>query len=76
MRVRARLPIGLLLLAVIAASGAGLMLAAVYGSTIFVIHPILPGALAYRMFPHETNWGAIWRGACAVVSAGLLAEAS
>lgn len=64
--------IGLLLLSVLFASNLVLMHTGVYGWTVFVVDPMLLGALASWTFPPETGFGGVWRGFCAVLAASAL----
>jgi hypothetical protein len=60
--------IGLLLLVALLASGVALMHTGIYGFTVFVVDPMLLGALACWTFPPETGFGAVSQGLCAVVA--------
>lgn len=73
MSLLARCLVGLALLAILCASGIGLLQAGVYGLTVFVVHPALLGGLACWIVRPATGKGAAGTGLLSVLLAsGLL----
>jgi uncharacterized protein YndB with AHSA1/START domain len=66
-----RCVIGLILLGVLFASGAGLMQAGLYGLSVFIVHPFALGALTCWVFRPARSRAAGWYGSFAVLFAAL-----
>ena len=73
MSLFARSAIGVILVVFLFCSGLGLLKLGIYGWTVFLVYPMLLGALAVWIFRPETGWAAAWYGfAAVVVASGLL----
>lgn len=72
MNTLARSLVGLLLLATLVVGGLGLLHTGLYGLTLFVLFPVMLGALASWIFRATTGPNALGIGALSVMVAGLL----